>query len=43
MRLEDYIQELQNVELLEPEEEAALWRAYKEDGDMAARRREADV
>ena len=39
MRLEDYMKELQNVELLEPDEEAALWRAYKSGGDMAARRR----
>ena len=39
MRLEDYMKELQSVELLEPDEEAALWRAYKSGGDMAARRR----
>ena len=39
MRLEDYMKELQSVELLEPDEEAALWRAYKSGGDMVARRR----
>ena len=38
MRLEDYMKELQGVELLEPDEEAALWRAYKSGGDMVARR-----
>ena len=27
--LEDYLQELQKIALLQPEEEAALWQAYK--------------
>lgn len=31
--LEDYLQELQKITLLQPEEEAALWQAYKEGGD----------
>ena len=39
MRLEDYMKELQSVKLLEPEEEAALWQAYKVHGDRTARRR----
>ena len=38
MRLDDYIKELQNVELLTSEEEQSLWRAYKSDGDASARR-----
>ncbi|MGN0940967.1 MAG: sigma-70 family RNA polymerase sigma factor [Selenomonadaceae bacterium] len=38
MRLEDYMAELNKIKLLSPEREAELWRAYKEDGDMAARR-----
>ena len=39
MRLEDYMKELQSVKLLELEEEAALWQAYKVHGDRTARRR----
>ena len=38
MRLEEYIKELQNVQLLSQEEEATLWQRYKTQGDMAARR-----
>lgn len=38
MRLEDYIQELNRIELLEPEKEAALWRSFKDDKDEDARR-----
>ena len=38
MRLDDYIKELQNVELLTSEEEQSLWCAYKSDGDASARR-----
>ena len=38
MRLDDYIKELQHVELLKPEEEANLWHAYKNEGDASARR-----
>lgn len=37
--LEDYLQELQKITLLQPEEEAALWQAYKEGGDAGARSR----
>lgn len=39
MRLEEYIEELNKVSVLSQEEEAALWRAFKEKGDMQARRR----
>ncbi len=38
MRFEDYIRELNDVETLAPEREAALWRAFKEERDEAARR-----
>ena len=38
MRLDDYIKELQNVELLTSEEEQSLWHAYKQAGDASARR-----
>lgn len=38
MRFEDYVKELNKVELLEPNEENALWYALKE-GDEAARRK----
>ena len=34
-----YMKKLSAVQKLAPEEERALWRAYKENGDMAARRR----
>lgn len=37
--LEDYLQELQKIDLLQPAEEAALWQAYKDDGDAGARSR----
>lgn len=37
--LEDYLQELQKITLLQPDEEAALWQAYKEGGDAGARSR----
>ena len=39
MRLEDYIQELNRIKLLEPEQEAELWRAFKDHQDEDARRR----
>ena len=39
MRLDDYMQELNKISVLSQEEEAALWRAFKERGDMQARRR----
>lgn len=39
MRLDDYMKELNDVSLLSSEEEAALWRAFKERGDQQARRR----
>ena len=38
MRLDDYIGELNKIELLTPEREAELWEAYKERGDTEARR-----
>ncbi len=38
MRFEDYIRELNTIETLAPEREAALWRAFKEERDEAARR-----
>lgn len=38
LRLEDYMQELNKIALLPPEKEAALWRAFKENGDAEARR-----
>ena len=37
--LEDYLQELQKIKLLEPDEEKALWQAYKDGGDLTARSR----
>ena len=37
--LEDYLQELQKITLLQPDEEAALWQAYKEGCDAGARSR----
>ena len=39
MRLEEYLQELEKVELLAPEEEKSLWQAFKERGERAARQR----
>ncbi|MGN0948817.1 MAG: sigma-70 family RNA polymerase sigma factor [Megasphaera sp.] len=35
--LEDYLAELQKIKLLAPEEEQALWQAYKDRGDLEAR------
>ncbi|WP_293987317.1 sigma-70 family RNA polymerase sigma factor [Megasphaera sp.] len=37
--LEDYLAELQKIKLLAPEEEQALWQAYKDRGDLEARSR----
>lgn len=37
--LERYLEELKRISLLTPEEERALWKAYKDDGDMASRRK----
>lgn len=37
--LDDYLKELQKITLLEPNEERALWQAYKDEGDMMARSR----
>lgn len=37
--LEDYLAELQKIKLLAPEEEQALWQAYKDRGDFEARSR----
>ena len=37
--LDDYLKELQKITLLEPDEERALWQAYKDNGDMMARSR----
>lgn len=39
MRLDQYMKELNRVRLLEPEEEQALWQAFKEENDTAARQR----
>ena len=39
MRLDDYLQELNQISVLSQEEEAALWRAFKERGDLVARGR----
>lgn len=38
MRLEEYLRELNKIEILSPPQEAALWRAFKEDCDVEARR-----
>ena len=38
MRLEEYLRELNKIEILSPPQEAALWRAFKEDCDAGARR-----
>lgn len=35
--LEQYLEELKRISLLSPEEERALWKAYKDEGDMASR------
>lgn len=37
--LEAYLKELQQIKRLSPEEEKALWRAYKEEDDQESRRR----
>lgn len=37
--LETYLKELQQIKLLDPEEERALWRAYKDQGSQGSRRR----
>lgn len=39
LRLEDYLRELRKIALLSPQEETALWCAFKEEGDAEARRR----
>lgn len=39
MRLDQYMKELNRVQLLAPEEEQALWQAFKEEHDTAARQR----
>ena len=39
MKLEEYLQELEKVELLAPEEEKSLWQSFKERGERAARQR----
>jgi len=38
MRLRDYLAEIKKIQLLQPAEEQALWQAYKENGDLEARR-----
>lgn len=35
--LEQYLEELKRISLLTPEEERVLWKAYKDEGDMASR------
>lgn len=37
--LERYLSELRKVQMVTPEEEQSLWRAYKEQGDQMARHR----
>lgn len=37
--LETYLKELQHIKLLTPEEERALWQAYKDEGDLESRSR----
>ena len=37
--LETYLKELKQIKLLDPEEEIALWRAYKDQGSQESRRR----
>ena len=39
MKLEEYLKELEKVELLPLEEEKRLWQAFKECGERAARQR----
>ena len=38
MRLEEYLQELSSIDLLEPQQEMRLWKAFKEEKDEEARR-----
>lgn len=37
MSVYDYLQELNKIELLEPQHERSLWLSYKESGDLNAR------
>ena len=37
--LDDYLKELQHITLLQPDEERALWQAYKDEGNLEARSR----
>ena len=39
MRLQEYLAEITNIHLLEPDEERILWIAFKQQGDMGCRRR----
>ena len=39
MKLEEYLKELEKVELLPLEEEKRLWQAFKERGERTARQR----
>jgi len=39
MLINQYLQELKKIQLLSLEEEQALWRCYKEEGDLDSRRR----
>ena len=39
MVLQKYLQELNKITFLTPEEEQALWKAYKDDGNMESRSR----
>lgn len=39
MRLHEYLEEIKNIKLLEREEEALLWKKFKEENDGEARRR----
>ena len=39
MSLAQYLAELNNIRLLEPDEEQALWRGSKEEGDLACRQK----
>ena len=39
MQLQEYLQELNKIELLGRAEELALWQAYKDSGDARARKK----
>lgn len=39
MQIEEYLHELEKIDLLVPEEEKRLWQAFKEGGDRTARQR----